>query len=186
MTGVDTILNDLAAKITANLTYINKVYGRAMVFRENIGGHGLITIPKAHIGNGEYEYCLPQDTNNAQTYFIAAGKEKYDEFDRVMMGKIHRPFALTFWGTLGVNGVPDTLEEIKFACIDILQKSQYVMDIDSYADEEYAQVFPEFAYWLGRSASRSLDKKEADTNWLMYPNAGFRLLFTISYIQPCL
>ena len=185
MTGVDTILDSLKTKIADQLPYINKVYGRAQVFRENVGGHGLLTIPKAHVGNGEYEYCLPQDTNQAQTYFIAASKEKYDEFDRVNIGKIHRTFALTIWGTLGENGVPDTLEEIKFECIAILQKSPYVSDIDSYADEEYSQVFPEFAYWLGRSATKSLDKKEADTNWLMYPNAGFRLLFTISYIQPC-
>lgn len=183
MTGVDTILTNLAAKIATELPYIQKSYGRAQIFREIWGTKGLVTIPKALTDNGDYEYCLPNDTRTAQTYFIAAAPEKYGEFDRFMLGQIKRQFALTFWGQLSVGGVPATLEEIKFAVISILQKDHRVMSIDSYADETYAHVFPEFAYWLNRSATKSVEKKEADTQWLSYPNAGFRLLFTVSYVQ---
>lgn len=185
MTGVDTIIDSLATTIGA-VSYISKSYGRAQIFREIYGDKGLVSLPKAHVGSGEYEYCLPQDTNTAQTYFIASGHEKYGQFDRLNLGTIHRQFALTFWGTLDANGVPDTLEQVKFELIDILQKSQYVSSIDDYTDETYAQVFPEFSYWLGRSALKGTEKKEADTQWLMYPNAGFRLLFTVNYVQPCL
>lgn len=185
MIGADLILDSLASSIQDELTYINKVYGRAQVFRENVAAHGLVTVPKVHIGGGEYENCLPNDTNTAQTYFIANSHERYGEFDRVNIGQIHRTFALTFWGTLASNGVPATLEEVKFDLIKILQKNPGVSTIDTCADDGYKDVFPEFSYWIGRSAARSIEKKEADTNWLMFPNAGLRLLFTISYIQPC-
>lgn len=183
MTGVDTILSNLAVKIATALPYIQKSYGRAQIFREIWGSKGIVSLPKALLDNGDYEYCLPNDNRTAQSYFIAAGHEKYGEFDRFMIGTIKRQFAFTFWGQLGVGGVPLTLEEIKFQIISVLQQDGKVSSIEDYADETYAQVFPEFAYWLNRSAQKSVEKKEADTQWLSYPNAGFRLLFTVSYVQ---
>lgn len=183
MTGVDTILSDLAVKIQTALPYIQKSYGRAQIFRELYGSKGIVSLPKALLDNGDYEYCLPHDTTTAQSYFIAAGHEKYGEFDRFMVGGIKRQFAFTFWGQLATGAVPVTLEQVKFDVISILQKDGNVSSIDDYADETYAQVFPEFSYWLNRSVAKSTDKKEIDTQWLMYPSAGFRLLFTISYVQ---
>lgn len=183
MTGVDTILSNLATKISNGMPYIERSYGRAQIFREIYGSKGLVSLPKALLSNGDYEYCLPHDTSSAQSYFIAAGHEKYGEFDRFMLGQIKRQFAFTFWGQLGINNVPITLEQIKFDAITVLQQDGRVSSIDDYADETYAQVFPEFSYWLNRSVAKSTEKKEADTQWLMFPNAGFRLLFTVSYVQ---
>ena len=183
MTGIDSIIANLAVQMAATLTFLDMSYGRAQIFREIWGTKGLVTLPKALLDNGDYEYCLPNDTRLAQSYFIAAGHEKYGEFDRFMIGSIKRQFAFTFWGQLGNYNVPNTLEEIKFQAISVLQKDHRVISIDDYADETYAQVFPEFAYWLARSATKSVEKKEADTQWLSYPNAGFRLLFTVSYVQ---
>jgi hypothetical protein len=185
MTGVDLIISQLADKIGA-LPYIGKSYGRAMVFKEQWGAKGLYSVPKVHVGNGEYQICLPNDTYTAQSYFIAANGEHYNQFDRLNIGQINRQFAVVFWGALGMNGVPSDLETIKFQFIDILQKDSHVRNLDTYNDEKYELIFPEFQSWISRSTARDSEKTQADTNWLMYPNSGFRLTFTLAYTQPCL
>jgi hypothetical protein len=185
MTGIDLILSNLATKIGV-IPYMNKSFGRAMVFKELWGAKALYSVPKVHIGNGEYEMCLPNDTYTTQSYFIAADGEHYSEFDRLNIGQINRKFAVVFWGHLGASGTPADLESIKFDFIKILQKSANVRSLDSYFDEKYELVFPEFTTWINKSIARDTERTQADTNWLMYPNSGFRLVFTLAYSQPCL
>lgn len=180
--NTDTITNDIAARI-ATLPYIEKSFGRAMIFNERWGEKGLTRVPKVHIGNGEYEMVLPNDKYTTQSYIIAVTHEGYDTFDRMQMGGINRQFAIVFWGKLG-DPAPNTLEEIKVDFINILQKISNVASIDDYADETYTQVFPEFSDYIN-NARRNTQDFEADTQWLMFPHTGFRLLFTVNYTQEC-
>jgi hypothetical protein len=172
MTTINEIINACRFQV-ATIDYNTVVYGRAMVFQEK-QGDGLVSIPKVLIGDNEYQNPLPDDNDGVIAFFQAVGPERYGEYATDEIGDITRQIAFTWWGDLtNTNG--RTLEQIKWEHIERLQRVEYVRSIDSYVDERYQNVFPDFQHYL-----RNIEQK---TNWLMAPNSGFRLVFTVSYGQ---
>jgi len=170
--NIDTIIESFQRPI-AEIEYMRTVYGRAMTFQEQWADGELVQVPKVRLEDNEYVVPLPVDLNEPIVFFQAVGTEQYDQFDRDNIGGINRQIALTWWGKIDVR----SLESVKFDVISVLQGSGYVSSIDTYVDERYQDVFPDFLPYL------SVREREQSTQWLMAPWGGFRLTFTVSYGQ---
>lgn len=181
MTGVDLAINDILPRL-ANIPYLNTAYGRATIMQEIWGDKSIIQIPKVYAGGGEYVIPLPKDNQEPMCFFQAVGAESYGEFDRFSIGEITRKVAITFWGKLGKATTPNYIDDIKFAFIEQLQASPYVKEINSFVDEKYQDVFPDFHGYFGKVV-KGEKGGEQQTQWLMEPYGGFRMVFTISYTQ---
>jgi hypothetical protein len=180
MTGIDLVIDDLRTRI-ATIDYMETVYGRAAVMQELWGDKSIITVPKVHTGN-EYKIPLPNDNTEPQSFFQALKQESYGVYDRVNIGNINRQIAITFWGKLGEGDTPSSTEDIKFDFISMLQKSPYVSAVNSFVDERYQDVFPDFSGYFGKVVP-GMKSGEQQTQWLMQPYGGFRLIITVNYIQ---
>lgn len=182
MTGIDLVIDDLKTRI-ASIDYMKTVYGRATIMQDLWGDSSIITVPKVHDGN-EYKMPLPNDNTEPQSFFQAVKNESYGIFDRFSVGNINRQIAVTFWGKLGVGDVPISTENIKFDFIERLQKSPYVSAFNSFVDEKYEDVFPDFRGYFGKlTHAKGILESEQQTQWLMQPYGGFRLICTVNYAQ---
>lgn len=181
MTGIDLVINDLKTRI-ATIDYMKTVYGRATVMQTLWGDSNIVQVPKVWTGT-EYSMPLPNDNLEPMSFFQALRLENYGVFDRNEIGNINRQIAVTFWGKLGEADTPLSTENIKFDFIERLQKSKYVSAINSFVDERYQDVFPDFAGYFGKLRVKSEKSFEQQTQWLMQPYGGFRLVFTVNYIQ---
>jgi hypothetical protein len=181
MTGIDLVINDLQTRI-GTIDYMKTVYGRATIMQELWGDANIVTVPKVWNGT-EYAKPLPNDNDEPLSFFQALKMENFGQFDRVAIGNINRQISVTFWGKLGNGDTPASTEDIKFDFIERLQKSPYVSAINSFVDERYQDVFPDFAGYFGKLKVKSEKAFEQQTQWLMQPFGGFRLVFTVNYIQ---
>lgn len=181
MIGIDLVIDDLRTRI-ATIGYMKTVYGRATIMQALWGDENIVTVPKVWTGT-EYSMPLPNDNLEPQSFFQAVKNESYGVFDRNAIGNINRQVAVTFWGKLGVDDTPAGTEQIKFDFIEKLQKSPYVSGINSFVDERYQDVFPDFAGYFGKIRIKGEKAFEQQTQWLMQPYGGFRLIFTVNYIQ---
>lgn len=181
MTGIDLVINDLQTRIQT-IDYMKIVYGRATIMQDLWGDGDIVTIPKVWSGT-EYAKPLPNDNTEPQSFFQAVKSESFGVFDRVAIGNINRQIAVTFWGKLGVGDTPLSTEDIKFDFIERLQKSPYVSAINGFVDERYQDVFPDFNGYFGKLKVKAEKGFEQQTQWLMQPYGGFRLIFTVNYIQ---
>lgn len=169
---IDQIINNCVAAVSSAIP--GKIYGRAMIFQERWGENGIMSVPKVHVGDNEYKVPLPDDTDKYVGFFQAVGAERYGDLTFGELSGVNRQLAFTWWGKMDFGM---TLEEIKWQVIRALQQVPEVNAINSYADEKYSDVFPDFIGYINRA------QLEQRTNWLMMPNSGFRLVFTVVYAQ---
>jgi len=183
--GFDAAVADLQTAV-ATVSYIEKSFGRAFIHREMRAGK-MITLPKVYQGSGEYYNPLPNGELKASTFILAIGEEHCEDYQQYEQNIFTRKVALIFWGNLQLID-PDKdyifLEEVKSDIMIAIKESKSFKSYDAYIDERYSEVFREFASYLTNTA-RDTDTDEINTQYLMYPYAGFRMSLTLTYDQPC-
>ncbi|GGG97310.1 hypothetical protein [Pedobacter zeae] len=184
-TGLDVAVVELQ-KAIAEIPYIERSFGRAMIFKENINGN-VVTLPKVYQGEKEYYNPLPNGNFIASTFILATGPEECEDFSQFEDNFFTRKVALVFWGNLRqIDPAKDYifLEEIKNDVLNAIRYCKGFKSYDSYIDEKYSEVFKEFTSYIS-SQSRDTSNTEIDTQYLMYPYSGFRMNLTLTYTQPC-
>jgi len=174
--GLDAAIAELQTAL-GTIPYLDKVFGRAWIHKEKRGNKD-ITLPKVYQGKKEYYNALPNGNFKASVFFIAEGDEESKDYSPLENNVFTRQVALIFWGDLKrIDKDKDFifLEEIKMDVLRAIKYCKCFESYDSYVDERYSEIFKEF-----RDAS-----DEINTQYLMYPYAGFRLSLTLIYDQPC-
>lgn len=69
--GVDINIEKLRVKLTDNLSWLERSFGRAVALYEK--KDSIIRVPKVPLGKGEYFSCMPNDTQKAFSFFYPVG-----------------------------------------------------------------------------------------------------------------
>lgn len=189
--GIDKAFATLQSALLS-LSWMGKVYARAwerkvsvreMVSRTasdnyNSGTRTRIARqPFAYAGNGEYIPMLPMPVDNIKSYafFLATGEEKYETKGRRGVPFLtKRNAACIVWLNLKELGYEYiATEDLKGEVIKLFQKEGCINTIDSAIDEHSDRIFEGF------------DLDEVKQELLAYPFAGFRINFTLKFMQEC-
>lgn len=172
--ALDSVIQSIQEEL-AGLTWLQKCFGRAWTFRELDDKGATITIPKVYSGAGEYLNVLPNDHLQAQAFFATRGPETWPSYTPASQNPKQRPLKIIFWFNLQAidkdKGYPFT-EELKGDVERILRAHPAIVSIDAFADDQVEQVFE--GYTLA-----------ANSQYLMYPYAGFRFDVTVGYWEEC-
>lgn len=183
--GLDAAVAELQQSV-AGLEYIEKAFGRAFIHKEKRAGK-IVTLPKVYQGEGEYYNPLPNGNFKGSVFFIAEGSEQCEEYNQFEQNVFTRKVGLIFWGNLKeIDPAKDYifLEEIKMDILEAIKYCKCFKSYDSYVDERYNEVFKEFSSYISNMSTDNA-KEEINTQYLMYPYAGFRMSLTLTYNQPC-
>ena len=183
--GLDVAIIELQ-KAIALVPYIERSFGRAFIHKEDINGK-TVTLPKVYQGEKEYYNPLPNGNFKATTFIVATGPEECEDYVQHGWNDFTRKIAVIFWGNLQeINGALDYifLESIKEDLLNAIKFCSCFKSYDGYVDEKYDEVFKEFTSYF-TSMTRDNNETEIDTQFLMYPFAGFRMNLTLTYSKLC-
>jgi hypothetical protein len=179
-TGLNAAIESIRSSLAA-LTWLEKSFGRAWEFKEKNTEDRTISIPKVFMGQtdnkeGEYLNVLPNDFLKAQSFIKMAGPEEWTQFNRYDGSMKSRKISIIFWCNLKEIDVSKNYiftDELKDQVEDILRKHPSISSLDAYYDERAEDIFNGYSL------------EEVETQYLMYPYAGFRVDCTISYGEVC-
>lgn len=173
--GLELAIEEIRNRI-ATISWLDKCFGRAYAFLEAGIDSKPITVPKVYMGGKEYYNCLPNDNLKSQSFFVVEGPETYENYNQ-FDGSIRKAsVSLVVWGDLKkINPSKDYIftQELISECIKILKIHPMVMEINEIYDEKADKVFSGF------------DLREVESQYMMYPFAGFRISLTINYDEQC-
>lgn len=180
-TGLDNVIESIRLNL-AQLTWLEKSFGRAWEFKETDVSGNIVVIPKVFQGRsdgnreGEYLNVLPNDSLNAQSFIAAKGPENWSQFNRFEGSMKERKISIIFWVNLKEIDVSKNyifIDELKGQVEQILSRLPDVKQIDAYYDEKAEDIFHGYSV------------KEVKTQYLMYPYAGMRFDLTVAYPEVC-
>lgn len=181
--GVDAIITGIQSKLSTDLAWLTKSFGKAIRKSVNIdngeGGVNQYDFPAVFTGNGQdLADVLALDQYNAYSFMIPQDPETvadvYLDFDETTYT---RPIDLIIWFKLDkVDSAKtyDYREELKQAIKTSLANAQYSVPGSIIIEEVYdtpEEIFTGFSY------------EQVDYNNLTYPFGGFRFTITANYVN---
>lgn len=175
-TALDVVIENLRSDLSA-LTWLDRAFGRAWLFRELLIGENNrpVNLPKVYLGAGEYQNVLPNDHLTSQAFIATNGAETWGSYTTASQNAKTRQLKIVFWFNLQTIDKDKTYiftEELKKDVELVLRNNPAIASIDEYADDSAEQVFE--GYTLPE-----------DSQYLMFPFAGFRFNVTVGYWEEC-
>lgn len=172
--GLDAKIQDIQNTLSASLPWLEKSFGRAWAFSEKDVNGKVSKIPKAYTGLGEYINVLPNDNFKSQSFVIAKGYERFEDYNAAALG-IHkkRDLSVIFWGNLKkIDLAKDYIftEDLKKQ-IQLALNNVEGLIITGYYDEKADQVFADFTLI------------DVDTQLLMHPYFACKFDVTVNFFE---
>lgn len=172
--GLEQKIQDIQNALSAGLSWLEKSFGRAWIHQEKDPSGKVSKIPKAYAGLGEYINVLPNDNFKSQSFIMAKGYERFEDYNHAALG-IHkkRDLHIIFWGNLKkIDLARDYIftEELKKQ-IQLALNNVEGLIITGYFDERADQVFADFTL------------NDVDTQLLMFPYFACKFDVTVNYFD---
>lgn len=174
--GVEAVIEALRLQLIDGLPWLEKAFGRAWEFKEESTSGRTIRIPKCYTESGEYINVLPNDNLVAQCFFQLNGSETYSVFNYAAGSMKEVDLSVIFWMNLKrIDETKDYIftEELKADVEEVLKNTGYTKELVEWVDERAEDVFIRY------------DVDDVNTQYLMYPYAGFRVTVTVNYPENC-
>lgn len=171
--GIDVRLQAMQKQLSANISWLEKVFGRAVAQYQ---GEENLRVPKVPIGNGEYFSVMPNDSLQAFSFFFPRNPATPQESDQPWEKTVYSSQAvdLIVWANLGriEKGNLGLSEQLKEEIMAQLQKMSFAVVENIYSDD----VREVYEGWAIDIAQRDL---------LVYPYYAMRFNLTVTYLNPC-
>lgn len=150
--GIDQPIQQLQIALKTEISWLEKVFPRAYVGRNERSKGNLEIFPAIYVGNSEVYKAVPNDELVAYSFFEVEGRytiEKYQSNGISGSNKYVAPISLVVWGDLKkVNALLDTpYSDQNFSqnlIVDILSviRKQYDFRVNSIEDNTYSVFEP--------------------------------------------
>ena len=176
--GLDTIIEDLRSKFEANLTWLEKSFGRAYLLPERLNDEVTYQYPQVYLDNGEYFNVMPNDSYQSYSWMIGKGSATSVEADlqpftyqTYFQKRLDIHFFLDLKKIDPSKGYVYT-EELINEVLNVIYTQRGVV-VSEYYHETLQDVYEDYTL------------KEIDRDLLMYPYAGVRFVTNASFKIDC-
>ena len=171
--GIDMRLVKIQERLGNNISWLDKIFGRAVAQYAKDGDE---KIPMVPIGNKEYFSVMPNDAQQAFSFFYPKNPAEPSESDEPYQKSAYftQPVDLTIWCNLDKIDANDygLGEKLKMEVFSSLQAMSFVTVLDVYSDD----VKEVYSDW-------NLDISQRDI--LMHPHYAMRFSLMITFLNDC-
>jgi len=191
--GFNKAVQSLQVELYNGLSWLEKSFGRAYMFRErDINGNASNT-PKCYDGAGEYINVLPNDMFSAMSFIIPTDGEIIIDGNKWILSKT-RACSLIFWVDLSrlIPGKDYVFtEELKTEVQAVLKANPYVFQINKYFDDRAENIYAGMDIdFKGRYREKKKgtysNAAQVGEQYLMFPYAGMRFDIVFAYPDNCI
>lgn len=190
---LDKILQDIQAKLTEKLTWLNYAFGRAYRLVEHRPDGNKFIYPAAYNGNSEYVSLLPNDNLGNFSWFDIYDPQEVIEVAQALPQYTFNG-ALVIWYDQSTIFEDETVlhtEEIKDEVIRLLTTPGLVTSTGRISISRIYERFENL--YTGYSIEKIYNNyaykgegiQDIDKQFFMYPYAGIRIEFSITTRELC-
>lgn len=176
--GFDQVIEDLRSAFEAQLTWLDKAFGRAWLLPERLSDEITYQYPQVYIGHEEYFNVMPNDSYISYCWMIGKGPSFSVEDDL-------QPFTRQNFlqKRLDIHFFLD-LQKID-SSKDYIYTEELVQEVLNVVFQSRGVVVQEVYFETLEDVYEDYTLKEIDRDLLMYPYAGIRIVTSASYKVDC-